>query len=142
MPEQGIWPQSTGLQTYDVGDRRHTPPSRPQINFGLAPDRPCHANDRARAGIVSDQRVGLMIVDDTDPRTIQIEIIEHPRIGALDIAETGHMLEPSARQPANPPLVAFFSEDDKPVFRLTLRQADSAAFIFRTHRAASISFEP
>jgi hypothetical protein len=97
LPEQGIWPQSTGLQPYDVGDRRHAPPSRPQIYFCLAPDRARHANDRARAGIVSDQCIGLMIVDDTDPGTIQIEIIEYPRIGAFDIAEAGHMLEPAPR---------------------------------------------
>lgn len=90
---------------------------------------------------MSDQCIGLMIVHDTDPRTIQIEIIEDPRIGALDIAETGHMLEAPTRQPPNPPFIAFFGEHDKPVFRLTLRQADSAALIFRTHRAASISFE-
>ncbi|MND99438.1 hypothetical protein D3C80_918230 [compost metagenome] len=86
--------------------------------------------------------ISLMIANQHDPRPIKVEIVEHPRIGTLDITETGNMLEPAASQPPDPPFVGVFGEDDIPVFRLTLGQADTAALKIRTHRAASISFEP
>jgi len=125
-----------------MGDRRHAPPAGPQIDFCLSPEGPRHSNDSAGVGIMADHGISLMIANEHDPRPIKVEIVEHPRIGSLDIAETGNMLEPATGQPAYPPFVGIFGEDDIPVFRLTLGQADTAALKIRTHRAASISFEP
>jgi len=91
---------------------------------------------------MSNGDVGFMVRNDVDPGSIEVEIVEHPRIRPLNDPENRNMLEPAASKPPDPPFRAVFLENDEPILGLALRKPQTAKTNLRSHRDASISCEP